>query len=104
MDHGLLILPKDSFWSTSAELELQNIIQLPNGKITHSTYAKDLADAICNSVYNCYLHMIQTGKLTSNSTLIAHVNSISNKKDINSSAVHKLKAQSGTAVRKLKAE
>lgn len=104
MDHNLLILPKDSFWSTSAELELQNIIQLPNGKITHSTYAKDLADAICNSVYNCYLHMIQTGKLTSNSTLIAHVNSISNKKDINSSAVHKLKAQSGTAVRKLKAE
>lgn len=103
MDQGLLILPKDSFWSTSAELELQNIIQLPNGKITHSTYAKDLADAICNSVYNCYLHMIQTGKLTSNSTLIAHVNTISNKEGINNSAVHKLKAQSGSAVRKLRA-
>ena len=104
MDHDLLILPKDSNWTTSAKLELQNIIQMPNGKITHSVYAKDLADAICNSVYNCYLHMIQTGKLTSNSTLIAHVNSISNKKDINSSAVHKLKAQSGFAVKKLKAE
>ena len=103
MDHGLLVLPKDSGWSTSAELELQNIIQMPNGKITHSVYAKDLADAICNSVYNCYLHMIQTGKLASNSSLIAHVNSISTREGINNSAVQKLKAQSGSAVRKLKA-
>ena len=103
MDHGLLVLPKDSNWTTSAKLELQNIIQMPNGKITHSVYAKDLADAICNSVYNCYLHMIQTGKLASNSSLIAHVNSISNREGINNSAVHKLKAQSGSAVRKLRA-
>ena len=103
MDHGLLVLPKDSNWTTSAKLELQNIIQMPNGKITHSVYAKDLADAICNSVYNCYLHMIQTGKLASNSSLIAHVNSISNREGINNNAVHKLKAQSGSAVRKLRA-
>jgi hypothetical protein len=103
MDHDLLVLPKDSNWTTSAKLELQNIIQMPNGKITHSVYAKDLADAICNSVYNCYLHMIQTGKLTSNPALIAHVNSISNREGINNSAVHKLKAQSGSAVRKLRA-
>ena len=103
MDHGLLLLPKDSNWTTSAKLELENIIQMPNGKITHSVYAKDLADAICNSVYNCYIHMIQTGKLTSNSALIAHVNSISNKKDINSSVVYKLKAQSGSAIRKIRA-
>ena len=103
MDQGLLVLPKDSRWSTTAELELQNIFQLPNGKLSHpKEHGKDLADAICNSVYNCYLHMIQTGKLT-NSSLIAHVNSISTRKGINNSAVQKLKAQSGSVVRKLRA-
>lgn len=102
IDQGLLYLPKDSTWSTSAELELQNIIQLPNGKITHSVYAKDLADAICNSVYNCYLYMIQSGKLTNNSNLVSHVNTVSTRQPINNSAVLKLKAQSGIALRKLK--
>lgn len=78
MDHGLLILPRDSHWSTSAELELSNIIELPNGKITHSVYAKDLSDAITNSVYNCYLHMVQNGTIIQNAAFTSSISRVSN--------------------------
>ena len=52
-----LIMPRDNRWQTKALLELINLIQLPNGKITHYSEDKDLADAIANSVYQCYMWM-----------------------------------------------
>ena len=102
MDQGLLLLPKDSTWATSAELELQNIIQMPNGKITHSTYSKDLADAICNAVYNCYMHMIKTGILNNSSSMLSTVQTINKNNKTNTSIIRQMKNQNNWAVQKLK--
>lgn len=103
MDHGLLWLPKNSTWSPSAEVELSNIIQLPNGKITHhSNQAKDISDAVVNSVYNCYLYMIQTGILNNNSSLISHISKINSSNSVNSTARNVIKTQGRLAVNKLK--
>ena len=103
MNQGLLILPKDTKWSITANLELQHIIELPNGKITHATYGKDLSDAICNSVYNCYLYMIQTGKLNNNSSIVANVSTVSNNNDsLNSTAISKAKNLMNNSIKKFK--
>ena len=104
MDQGLLFLPKDSKWSTTAELELQNIFQLPNGKIHHpKEYGKDLADAITNAVYNCYIFMIQSGKFTNSSGLLSSINVVSNSKNptSNSNTIYTIK-NTNWALKKIK--
>jgi len=86
-----LIMPRDNRWQTKATLELINLIQLPNGKITHHTEDKDLADAIANSVYQCYIYMSTNRMLSSSNVFISFKPSLitsefrqnlSNKKDI----------------------
>lgn len=102
MDQGLLYLPKDSTWSASAQLELQNIIQLPNGKIDHpKEFSKDLADAICNAVYNCYIFMVQSGKITNSSGLISSFNTVASYKTPNPGSIYKVK-NTGWALRKVR--
>lgn len=64
--NGLLILPKDSIWSPDAETELLGIQILFNGdkaKVTHGSTGKDLADAIVNSVYQCYQYLVSSGRM-----------------------------------------
>ena len=102
IDQGLLLLPKDSTWASSAELELQNIIQLPNGKITHSVYAKDLSDAICNATYNCYSYMLQTGIINNGSSLISSISTVNGSNSINPSAIQRIKAKDNWVTGKLK--
>jgi hypothetical protein len=95
MNQGLLLLPKDSRWSTTAELELQNVFQLPNGKIDHpKEHGKDLADAICNAVYNCYIFMVQSGKITNSSGLVSSINKVSSYRNPNPSSIYKVKDRS----------
>jgi len=102
MDQGLLFLPKDSTWSASAQLELQNIIQLPNGKIDHPRdFSKDLADAICNAVYNCYIFMVQSGKITNSSGLVSSINKVASYKNPNPSSIYKVK-NTGWALSKVR--
>lgn len=66
LSEGYLIMPRDNRWQTKAMLELINLVQLPNGKITHHIEDKDLADAIANSVYQCYMWMSSQKMLGSN--------------------------------------
>lgn len=64
--NGLLILPKDSVWTPEARNELVNINIKYNGdkqKVTHNVAGKDLADAIANSVYQCYTYLVTSGKM-----------------------------------------
>lgn len=82
IDQNLLILPCDSPWSSMIEYELINLIQKPSGKIDHPrNSSKDLADAIANSVYNCYTYACSTGATFSSNASISFINS--NKIDSN---------------------
>lgn len=81
MSQGLLILPKDSIWSSALEGELLGIFQIPStGKIDHSKAGKDLCDALTNSVYNCYLHMAKSGLMSAMAGGIATIGSETQKK------------------------
>lgn len=81
MSQGLLILPKDSMWSTALEAELLGIFQIPStGKIDHSKAGKDMCDALTNSVYNCYLHMAKSGLMSAMAGGIATIGSEAKKK------------------------
>jgi hypothetical protein len=64
--NGLLILPRDSIWTPDARNELTNIEIKESGekrKVTHGVAGKDLADAIANSVYQCYQYLVNSGKM-----------------------------------------
>ena len=103
LDHNLLILPRDSNWTNTGKVDLSNIIQLPNGKITHtSNYGKDIPDAIVNAVYNCYLYMIQTGKLNSSNAMISHISKVSSNNAVQTGMRDKLRADGKPATIRLK--
>lgn len=75
--NGLLVLPKDSIWTPDARNELTNIEIKESGekhKVTHGVAGKDLADAIVNSVYQCYQHLVGTGKMNNLKPSITTIN------------------------------
>lgn len=69
-----IIMPRDNTWQPRAFNELTNLIQLPDGKITHFTEEKDVSDAIVNSCYQCYLWMCQHNLLPANYTAFSNNN------------------------------
>ena len=75
--NGLLILPKDSIWTPDARNELTNIEIKESGekqKVTHKVAGKDLADAIANSVYQCYKNLVSSGKMNNLKPSISTIN------------------------------
>jgi len=68
LNQELVILPKDSIYSSSFKAELLGLNLNDNGSITHSQYGKDLSDAVVNSVYQCYNYIINSGLNFSNSS------------------------------------
>ncbi len=102
IDQGLLILPMDSAWTPTAELELSNVIQIPTtGRVDHvKGGSKDIADAIANSVYNCYCHMAKSGLMAATGVGVQTISSKTRGK------VEKLqgkgKLRIGAAMQKLK--
>lgn len=70
LSENRVIMPRDNIWQARALLELTNLVQLPNGKITHHSEDKDLSDAIVNSCYQCYIWMCQSNLLPVNYTAV----------------------------------
>lgn len=60
---GKIILPQDSLWTANMLTEMSSLVLLPNNKIVHPSAPKDIADAVCLSVWNIYQHMITTGMI-----------------------------------------
>lgn len=58
---GCLWLPKDSIYTNLFITEITQLIIKPNGQITHNLAGKDLADAVVNAVYSCYMNMVKSG-------------------------------------------
>jgi hypothetical protein len=61
LNQNLLIFPKDSTWTGDIKAELSELVLKPNKQIVHPYAGKDIADAICLAVYNCYNYQVQSG-------------------------------------------
>lgn len=61
LQQGVLILPKDSSFLPSLHSEFGNISIQQSGSITHGIHGKDLADAVVNSVFQCYKYLSNMG-------------------------------------------
>lgn len=100
LNHGYIILPKDSLWSAEAITEISELVLKSNKQIIHPNAGKDLADAIVNVVFQCYQYMAKAGlNLTTglNTTIIKNnkinllqANSSSSSKLIIGAAIDKL--------------
>lgn len=66
LQQGILILPQDSNFLPSLHSEFGNIVIHQSGAITHGIHGKDLADAVVNSVYQCYKYLSAMGFNTNN--------------------------------------
>lgn len=60
LSQGLILLPRDSIYTTQLITELSSLIIKPNGQITHDFAGKDLADSVVNAVYSCYTNMVKS--------------------------------------------
>jgi hypothetical protein len=99
IDQELLILPRDSHWSTTAEAEFTNLIQIPStGRIDHpSNSSKDISDAVVNAVYNCYIHMAKSGLMSAIAGGVATIGSQARGKVAQSQGRNVIKLGSGVA-------
>jgi intein/homing endonuclease len=89
LSQGLLELPRDSVYISTLITELSEIIVKPNGQVTHNLAGKDMADAVVNAVYACYLDMISSGLTLGTQVQIASIKS-GNLKNIPNSSNTKL--------------
>ena len=61
LQQGVLTLPKDNIFLPSLHSEFGNISIQQSGSITHGIHGKDLADAVVNSVFQCYKYLSNMG-------------------------------------------
>jgi len=65
LEEGRVLFSRDSVWRPDLEAELTGLVLLPNNKIIHPSAPKDLADAVCLAVWNCYQWLVKTGRMQS---------------------------------------
>lgn len=58
---NLIVLPANSTWTPDMRAELSELVMRPNGQIIHPCAGKDIADAICIAIYQCYLYQVASG-------------------------------------------
>jgi len=74
LEQGLIIIPKDSVYTSQLHSELTNLIVTQTGSIKHGVNGKDLSDAFVNSIYQSYNYLISQNIVKDNKSSFVHTN------------------------------